>query len=191
MRVARWLLSCGFETWRDLPGANPISLRADVALLPADKALVGRALALAESMYSEEVGARRLSLPVSSAAYSADAVACHLDIHSAGGGLASSQRLYAELGIGNVGSGTPRDGIRVLASVVQDGTPIDRLTGVAVQAAMVQAAPKSLPQIASGLRCWHRFAVDVLNMPADVTLPPKDDSHVILLVYLPERGDMQ
>ena len=76
----------------------------------------------------------------------------------------------------------------MLALVVQDGTPIDRLTGVAVQAAMVQAAPKSLPQIASGLRCWHRFAVDVLNMPADVTLPPKHDSHVILYSSIFRNG---
>ena len=43
MRVANVLLERGFESWRDLPGANPIALRGELPLLGGDRALLGRA----------------------------------------------------------------------------------------------------------------------------------------------------
>ena len=49
-----------------------------------------------------------------------------------------------------------------------------------VNGALLAVAPTSLPNIASALRCWHRFVTDVLNMDATSTLPPLCDDHVIL-----------
>ena len=38
---------------------------------------------------------------------------------------------------------------------------------------------RSLPQVASALRCWHRFAVDVLSYDESATLPPSCADDVV------------
>ena len=87
---------------------------------------------------------------------------------------------FTELGISDVGSGTPAHGVQVLAAAIRQGTSVSTLAEAVVYKSMLDSAPRSLPRIASGLRCWHRFAIEVLNLQPLETLPPRDDSQVIL-----------
>ena len=93
------------------------------------------------------------------------------------------------IGISNVGSGTPSCGVKILSMAVRRGASVEDMTDMMVHKALVDAAPKSLPRIASGLRCWHRFAVEVLNMQAEQTLPPQCDAHVILYTAVFRNGN--
>lgn len=48
------------------------------------------------------------------------------------------------------------------------------------QVLQLETNRKSLASMASGLKCWHTFAVGVLEMPEDATLPPQSDSDILL-----------
>ena len=99
--------------------------------------------------------------------------------------------LHSEWGLSNVGIGTPRDGVRQFSAAIQNGVSLVDVSSSFVNDALLAAAHKSLPNIASALLCWHRFATDVLNMDnvhlAATLRPPCHLVHV----HLQEQRDVQ
>lgn len=77
-------------------------------------------------------------------------------------------------------SGGPRDQIAALRHMDEES----RLLVLEARAAELktQTQRKSLPSVASGLRCWHSFANQVLQYRDEETLPPKCARHVVQFV---------
>ena len=82
----------------------------------------------------------------------------------------------------------PRDGVRQFAAAIQNGASLPEVPSSFVNDALLVAAPKALPSIASALRWWHRFAVDVLNIDASSTLSPLYEDHVIMYTCIFRRS---
>ena len=187
-RVANAFLANGFMHWQDLPGANPVPLRCDSALLPSDKALLGRAIDYAEVWYAESIRARaRANLLPSAEPQSANGERLAdriVGMGASGDGTTQHLAFRQSWGYASVGSNTPMAGVQCLASARQRGLSAVALLDNEVSVCVARAAPSSLPQIASGLRCWHKFATEVLGINADATIPPMADDQVILFTTI-------
>ena len=189
-RVAGVLAEHGFQLWRDIPGANPVSLRQDPRLLQGDRALLTRAIDHAEAHFVEDLHSRRI-LPSyfgSTSRGSADATADILTAHADKSQSNLLEGTLAHWGIGSVGASTLRAGINVLTKALQHGAPLTGMLEAFVQKTLLDSAPKSLASIASALRCWHRFAAQIINIDDCETLPPRHDSHVMMFIAVFRNG---
>ncbi len=66
----------------------------------------------------------------------------------------------------------PRQAVAMLGDARREGKNVLQVLDDSEQALRLETVRKSLPQVAAGLKCWHMFAVDVLEYDDCATLPP-------------------
>ena len=69
--------------------------------------------------------------------------------------------------------------VKSLASAKKQGHSVAGILDDLTAILKMESAKSSLPSIASGLKCWHAFATDVLGYPASATLPPRCPEDII------------
>ena len=77
---------------------------------------------------------------------------------------------------------TPRERIAALGGL--DRAERVQLLEARVATLKLTTQRKSLPSVASGLRCWHAFATSVLSYRETDTLPPKCARHIVSFVAI-------
>jgi len=184
MGLAQGLLTLDFTCWRDLPGARATELAEALDLSHEHLHILQHAIATAEEQY--RVTASSTSASSSGVSQlSAEDVASFVAAAQPGG---QARDIHAdfrtEWRLQSVGSSLPRTSIAAMASALDNGLALSELRQRETTLLMCDAAPKSLPQIASALRCWHSFAIQVLGMAPDKTFPPLSDDDVILYVCI-------
>ena len=66
---------------------------------------------------------------------------------------------------------TPHRMIEQMAEAMKSGHLVNDLLMAKASALRMETERRSLPQVASALRCWHHFAVAVLGYLSSRTLP--------------------
>jgi len=85
----------------------------------------------------------------------------------------------AEAGMGSFGTLAPRGAIRAAGSAAADGVDVTSILVGRAKMLQVEVVRKSLPSVASGLKAWHSFAVEVLKYEEDSSLPPREGKHMV------------
>ena len=87
-----------------------------------------------------------------------------------------------EAGMGRFGTLAPREAIRAAGRAVTEGVDVTSLMVGRAKMMQVEVVKKSLPSVASGLKAWHGFAVEVLKYEEDASLPPREGKHMVAYV---------
>ena len=101
---------------------------------------------------------------------SADVVACQ------------AGEFWAEADGLNVACGGPRGRVAALAKI--PAHEAQRMLEIKAASLKASIQKRSLFSVASGLRCWHQFAVTVLQYHPEETLPPKCARDIVYFIIL-------
>ena len=170
LEAALVLVSKGFEQLQQLDGLYRKDLKSW-----SDNARVQTLLfkALDAVTNAETVKRARISSgqPKLEAQHiSADAVACQ------------ANEFWAEADGLNVSPGGPRDRVAALAKI--QAHEAQRMLEIKAASLKASTQKRSLASVASGLRCWHQFAVTVLQYRPEETLPPKCARDIVYFVAI-------
>ena len=197
-RLAVRLLCTGFRDIDALEGLPDGSLQR-ITSVPRELALLLRARQLVTDaafkrrarMRQEELGVKPLG---ASGPRSAIELAASLTPDALAALEKSNQELEAQFGISlgwenqgdlQVRSG-PRETTHRLAAARQagKGAEVTAFLEQHEQVLKLETQRRSLPQVASGLRAWHFFAVTVLDYQEEATIPPGSSEDVIKFVQV-------
>jgi hypothetical protein len=89
-----------------------------------------------------------------------------------------------EAGIPEFSTLKPNQCIGALKEAKSKGADVSSILEDKVTLIKLSSARNSLTSIASGLRCWDAFAVDLLGYPIGTTLPPRSDLDVISFISI-------
>jgi len=185
VQLATALQTLGFAHWRDLHGADSTAVGRELQLDESALVLLHGAITRA----NRDHDVPNVNLHVGGSSSNAIAVATRLSEHVPGGTARCLHQQFRERwSLQNLGATTPRASIILLQQAIDNGLSVEDLQHYEGFAVLADAAPKSLPQICSGLRCWHAFAVGVLQMSENHTLPPRSDNDVVLYVCIFRNG---
>ena len=84
---------------------------------------------------------------------------------------------------------TPATTIQALGAASQRGVPVSDLLVAKAGMLRLETKRKSLPAVASALRCWHAFATAVLAYEAGQTMPPRCSQDVEAWVAIFRNGN--
>ena len=85
--------------------------------------------------------------------------------------------------------GTPTAMVAALAAAQQQGEPVQQVLLAKAAANRLDCKRASKSQVASALRLWHSFAVEVLAYDPAVSLPPQSGQHVEAFVSVFRNPD--
>ena len=192
----------GFRSAKHLRGVTPEEL-AVMVKGPGQRSLVDRVLVAVEARYA--VQRKRVATALSAAGS---------DSSQPTGPVAKAKRVETAQALGdrlqnmdvdqvhqviekafkgyNVPLGDnslPASSIRALGEAHKQGAPVGELLAAKAATLRLETKRRSLPQVASALRCWHAFATAVLSYENGDTLPPKHSSDVEAFVAIFKNGN--
>ena len=183
--VATVLLINGFETIRQLDGVSRFDVE-QLFLLPAHRTAVSQAISVAAADYVPcrvpmQSFEEKLELATGSAAIFAEKIASSV----IGILEKNNDTLAIEFGVTpETAKVKPTTAIKELAQAKRAGSGVDQLLEDKVQLLLIESSRASLPSVCSALRAWHAFATEVLTYPANATLPPDCDDHVLMFLTI-------
>jgi len=188
-RVAINLVNHGFTSWSHLNGLVPEDF-ANLNLLPADVALLARAIAKACRVLEAEhtvlpTAASGCNLPLApevrhNKGADADVVAASFSPEVLQQAENEWFKEANSIGVAGLGvSLTPAAAISALGTAKLSGHCVQPLLEQRVATLKRESNKKSLASVACGLKSWHAFAVSVLNYSHGSTLPPSGEMDVM------------
>jgi len=192
-RLAIKLLLRGFRSIDDLNGLMSEAV-LKITDIPREQALLCKAIELVREV-AQKKRSRQLNQELglqdveASGPRSAEHLAASLTPEALGQLEVSNQELEKSLNIsvgwerqdGCLVKSGPRQTTAQLAAAVKSGQGM-MVTAFLAQRELevkMETQRRSLPQVASALRCWHRFAVDLLSYGEEATLPPGNEADVV------------
>ena len=192
-RLAIKLLLQGFRSIDDLNGLMTEAV-LKITDAPREQALLCKAIELVREV-AQKKRSRQLRQELglqdvgASGPRSAEHLAAGLTPEALGQLETSNQEMEKSLGIsvgwerhdGCLVKGGPRQTTAQLAAAVKSGQGmmVTAFLGQRELELKMETQRRSLPQVASALRCWHRFAVDLLSYGEEATLPPDNAADVV------------
>ena len=192
-RLAIKLLLQGFRSIDDLNGLMSEAV-LKITDIPREQALLCKAIELVREVAQkrrskqlrQELGLQDVE---TSGPRSAEQLAAGLTPEALEQLEVSNQELEKSLNIsvgwerqdGCLVKSGPRQTTAQLAAAVKSGQGmmVTAFLGQRELELKLETQRRSLPQVASALRCWHRFAVDLLSYGEEATLPPDNAADVV------------
>ena len=192
-RASQQLALRGFTSISQLDGCDP----AEIAALGGsvlERSVLERAVQNATIRATALRAQRFRSIAsasvcvASSVSHSAEDVAKRLGPSDIQTSEESLQDRFKSAGMQDPRTMFPAQAVASLARAANRGVDVQGILSETAGVTKLETQRLSGPSVASGLKCWHMFAVAVLGYSPECTLPPRDPAHVEQFVSIFRNG---